>query len=440
MSQDNKTDVFDKFILKAAENFAEEISKLLKSYFSVDSICKGFGVSQTGHISENRCVVSILFTGTVYGEYILSMTEETAQKLISHSDLFSEMEKNQTTEDAFSEVFAEVLNIAVGSSVKALGEVYQKLTITAPRAFFGTIHHPRIKTAKYLVETSDGHIECSFYIDRMKLDIAASYKDALNSLTIAHNELQTAMAKLQEQQVLLVQSEKMAALGTMAGGVAHEINTPLATIALIGSQLKEISEERLAEPESQEITKKIVIIEKTVARISSITNGLKTFAHGTKTTQFELTPVKQIIDDTLNFYQFYARNRGVELSCRPFSPDLQVECRADQISQILVNLFNNSCDAVEGFHERWIKIEVKDTGTQAQIEVTDSGKGIAPDLLTRIFDPFFTTKDFGKGTGLGLSISKGIVDHHKGQLTADMTTGHMRFILTLPKKQTQAAA
>jgi signal transduction histidine kinase len=120
----------------------------------------------------------------------------------------------------------------------------------------------------------------------------------------------------------------------------------------------------------------------------------------------------------------------------PISPDLYVECRSVQISQILLNLVSNAHDAALGQPTRWVRISAEVAPAEVSIKVTDSGPGIPPELRPRIMEPFFTTKEFGKGTGLGLSVSKGIAEAHGGRLSYDPSARHTCFVLTLPRRAT----
>lgn len=110
-----------------------------------------------------------------------------------------------------------------------------------------------------------------------------------------------------------------------------------------------------------------------------------------------------------------------------------------QLCQVLLNLINNSHDAIEGREEKWIEVEVVALENDVRIMVTDSGPGISAAVKDKIFDPFFTTKPVGKGTGMGLSISHGIIHNHDGELYVDSSCAHTRFVIRLPRKIVQAA-
>jgi signal transduction histidine kinase len=126
------------------------------------------------------------------------------------------------------------------------------------------------------------------------------------------------------------------------------------------------------------------------------------------------------------------KHRNVEIRVDPIADDLAIRCRSVQISQVLLNLINNACDAVQSDPAPWIHIAAERRDGFVRLTVTDSGKGIPEHVRSRLFQPFFTTKEIGKGTGLGLSISKGIVGAHGGTVDLDPTSAHTRFVVELP--------
>jgi C4-dicarboxylate-specific signal transduction histidine kinase len=228
----------------------------------------------------------------------------------------------------------------------------------------------------------------------------------------------------------LVTAAKMCALGEMAGGIAHEINTPLGTIALLAEQLVELSREV---PMNAELVSKMAAsIGPTVERINQIILGLRTFSREGSKDDFESTSLAGIVASTLALCQEKVKSSRVDLRIEPIADHIVIRCRAVQISQVLLNLISNSCHAIAAAPEKWIQISVRASRDFTEIMVADSGSGIAPEVQEKMFQPFYTTKEIGEGTGLGLSISKGIAEIHGGSLILDQTSPHTCLVLRLP--------
>ncbi len=238
---------------------------------------------------------------------------------------------------------------------------------------------------------------------------------------------------LESQQVKMIASSKLAALGEMAAGLAHEINNPLAIIQGRSEQLGLMIRHGQTNP--AQMTEIARSIEGTTKRISRIVRGLRTFARETDGDPFVPARIETILEDTLSLCHERFKVHSIEIQQTLFDRLLELECRSVQLSQVLLNLLNNAHDAVIPLKDRWIRIEILDEGTELSVAVTDSGAGIPQELRERIMQPFFTTKQENQGTGLGLSISSGIAASHGGRLWLDSAAPNTRFVVTLPKVQ-----
>lgn len=236
--------------------------------------------------------------------------------------------------------------------------------------------------------------------------------------------------ELDQQRMKTLNTARMASLGEMAGGIAHEINNPLAIILghsqMIRRKLAQFNKESLAHVENQ-LTK----IDETVKRCSRIIQSLRTFARDGQNDQMQATSVTKIIEETMDLCQMKAAQYSVELSVR-VSQDCIVMVQETQISQALVNLVNNAIDAISDLDERWITITSDIFNEQVVIAVIDSGRGIPESVQEKMMNPFFTTKAVGKGTGIGLSLSKGFIESNKGRLEYKLIDGHTAFTISLP--------
>jgi PAS domain S-box-containing protein len=246
--------------------------------------------------------------------------------------------------------------------------------------------------------------------------------------------VQSRTEELSRAQAVLLQTTKMSALGEMAGGIAHEINTPLASITMKAQQLERRSNEESVVP--QEILRKEShLIGETAKRIGVIIDGLRTFAREGSNDPFVEVSASQIVENVLALCQTRFRSYEIAIRYTPPSPELTLACRLVPIEQVLLNLLSNSFHAVQNFPEKWIEIDVLDRDLDIDFRLEDSGLGIPETIMAKIMQPFFTTKGIGKGTGLGLSISKGIVENHHGSLMVDSTSVHTCFVVRLPKAQ-----
>ncbi len=221
---------------------------------------------------------------------------------------------------------------------------------------------------------------------------------------------------------------KMSLVGEMAGGIAHEINNPLAVIALSTQQVHRT----LAAREAEDPTlKKLEKISQTVQRITKIVQGLRAFSRsGDKLPPAEVT-LETMVTGVLDLCRERFYHHNIEIQVDDI-PDLKLRVVAVQIEQVLMNLMSNAFDAIEGSEKPWVHISFGLYAEHLEIRVTDSGAGIPEEIRERLMQPFFTTKEIGKGTGLGLSISKGIMESHQGNLSLDPQIAHTCFVMRLP--------
>jgi C4-dicarboxylate-specific signal transduction histidine kinase len=233
-------------------------------------------------------------------------------------------------------------------------------------------------------------------------------------------------------QAKLVATSKLAALGEMAGGIAHEINTPLTVIQGRAGQIcRMVTHGTLEAATVHAFAEKI---ESTSRRIARIVRGLRTFARQGEQDPVQPTEVRAIVDEAVDLCRERFLSHGVELRAGSVDGRVRVPCRSTQIGQVLINLLSNALDAVDQSPtgKKWVDLSVRAVNGNVHIAVEDSGPGIPAELRERMFQPFFTTKPVGQGTGLGLSISHGIVQQHGGSLVLDERNPHTRFVVSLP--------
>ncbi len=184
----------------------------------------------------------------------------------------------------------------------------------------------------------------------------------------------------------------------------------------------------------QESVKKCALnIERTTVHIARIIQALRSFARGAATGEFQNIKVRNLGTETLAFCDEKFRIASIEINLDEIPEDLSLDCQSVQIQQVLLNLLNNSHDALVPLRgPKWIRVKAHHDGQHVHISVTDSGLGIPKHIQNKITQPFFTTKEVGKGTGLGLSVSLGIIESHGGTLGLDPTSPNMCFQIKLP--------
>ena len=231
----------------------------------------------------------------------------------------------------------------------------------------------------------------------------------------------TARVRLEEQ---LQHAEKMASVGLLAAGVAHEVNTPLAGISSYTQLLRGQLEE--ADPRQQVLEK----IEKQSFRAAKIINGLLNFSRSSGT-EFERVDVNKAVQDVLSLVEHQLDGSRIRVR-RELAESLpSVRGNENRIQQVFFNLILNARDAMPS--GGWLTLATSCTEDTVIVEVKDTGHGIRREHIRRIYDPFFTTKGIGQGTGLGLSVSYGIVQEHGGAIFVDSTPGQgTTFQVALP--------
>ena len=278
-------------------------------------------------------------------------------------------------------------------------------------------------------------------------------------------ELSHAIEEIKKNQAMLIQQGKMASLGILSAGIAHEINNPAAFINVNATTMekwwmlfaplfdraiemgidRELGFEKLYEMRAK-FPKMIQSLKEGVARISIITNALRTFALSDRGEK-QWVDMNQIVEQALvmtkNRYKYHA---DLSIECDPQAPKIYVNFQ--KLVQVFVNLIINAADAIKEKKDAMtvggeffmgllsIRIQGESTGGKISIGVTDNGIGMKADFLSNIFDPFFTTKHPDRGSGLGLSIVYGIIEDHNGAISVESKEGEgTTFTIILPVKE-----
>ncbi len=225
-------------------------------------------------------------------------------------------------------------------------------------------------------------------------------------------------------------SGQMVTLGQISGQVIHEINNPMTIIA--GKAEKIL---RFAKANPSDVTTFIDCAEKILKmtkRTEKIISSVKSLAYKSQTNGKAKVSIRQLVDDLRDLIDVGRRKSEAEIRLPEIPNALCVRADALKLSQVLVNLFGNSYDAIADLSDRWVELKIEADASWIAMKVIDSGNAIPQNVTSKLFDAYFTTKDVGKGTGIGLNLSRQIARRFGGDLYLDEKADHTTFVLTLP--------
>ena len=298
-----------------------------------------------------------------------------------------------------------------------------------------------------------------------QVQIEAELQRRLAEVTMLNTQLHDTQERLVQSQQQLLQNEKLASIGQLAAGVAHEINNPIGYVfSNIGTLQKYLADllklidactaaESVISDESTRLSiaklRKEIDLEylKTdvldlmdesregIERVRKIVQDLKDFSHADASTEWQWSDLRRGLESTLNIVNNEIKYKADVV--REYGDIPPVQCMPSQLNQVFMNLLVNAAHAVKEGTRGCITVRTGMTSEeQVWIEISDTGAGMTPEIMQRIFDPFFTTKPIGKGTGLGLSLSYGIIKKHNGRIDVQSTPGEgTTFRITLPVQQ-----
>lgn len=249
------------------------------------------------------------------------------------------------------------------------------------------------------------------------------------------NKISQQEKKLELQKASAITSSKMAALGEMAGGIAHEINNPLTVIHSKTRVMEKMIEKGIQD--NALFLKNTKSILGTVDRISNVIQGMKSLSKDASNEERTDAILKDMLSNVLNICEQRFKNHNVELLCDLNATifETHLNCYPTQLSQCFLILINNSFEAIEEQENKWIKIEAAQNKKWIFLHFLDSGTGIPKAIREKIFEPFFTTKEVGIGTGLGLSLAYEVIHKHSGEIFYDDHYQNTCFTIKLPLKE-----
>jgi len=285
--------------------------------------------------------------------------------------------------------------------------------------------------------------ELELVSERAERKAVQARAELAEKLELANKELKNANKELKEAHVQLLQSAKMASLGELVAGIAHEVNNPLAYsmshLGTIATALEAVAAETggaLPEDTASKLSKacqRTKDVSEGLTRVQDLMTKLRTFSRLDEGI-FKLADITECIESALPLVQ-HRMSDGIEVVTK-FTDESELYCAPGLLNQAVLNLLTNAIDAVG--EEGQIRIETRREGGEFYLTVADSGTGIPEDLRERIFEPFFTTKEVGKGTGMGLAICYRIIDRHKGRIdTGKSAMGGAEFTIRIPTDRTE---
>lgn len=271
-----------------------------------------------------------------------------------------------------------------------------------------------------------GYSTCREYAVAIAKDLAEKemcLPYLIDSLGKAYNELNEAHEQLRT-------AEKLASIGQLAAGVAHEINNPLGSILIYSSMLKNTIEKASADHQTKE---DIELIIEEAKRCKNIVSNLLNFARQGKL-NLSTVNFSKLLNSVIKSVKKNPEYSEINFKVETDGKGKEIQADEDQLKQVLLNLINNACEAMSEVNDKVVIIRLSSEEDKIVVDISDNGCGIPPENYSKIFTPFFTTKKIGKGTGLGLAISYGIIKMHRGDISFKSEIGKgTAFTLKLPK-------
>jgi len=278
---------------------------------------------------------------------------------------------------------------------------------------------------------SDGETDLRVRVhgDYETASLQKSFNVMLNRLQTSQESLEDTIRLLQEKNAQLIEAEKLASIGVLASGVAHEINNPLANISLTAETIYD-ARRGIPVEELEELTKDI--IEQT-ERAQAVVNNLLGYARARKNEKWEDLDVREALARSVKLVSHQVKLHDIDIHEDYPEAPLMVNGNSGKLEQVFVNIMLNAVHAMDQGGKLALTARHDAAGGHAVVEIKDTGPGVPEDNLKKIFDPFFTTKSVGEGTGLGLYISYGIVKDHGGEIEVESKPGQgTLFRITLP--------
>lgn len=265
-------------------------------------------------------------------------------------------------------------------------------------------------------------LSITLYLYRSNLKHQVDYKE------LYENHLKS-QKQLDDERAKSVYSAKLAAIGEMAGGIAHEINNPL---FVLKTKIETLERALIKKQDSEKEIESLIVAKKMVNKITDIIKSLSTISRSSENDPIQSISIQDVLNETLVVcnHRFYLKGIKITQNIKPELP--KIVCRPVELGQIFINLLNNAYDALEETMDPEVKIQAEVLEKKVIVTVENNGPCIPGEIREKIFQSFYTTKELGKGTGLGLSISQKLIEKNKGKLYLASDKDLTKFVIELP--------
>ena len=433
---------------ESVEILSKTLQQFVKNFTGMTGKCEKQTEFQSAIEKDDELLVSILFTDEVFGEFIFGVPKETISKILS-----IDIEADECIGESI-DFLKEAVNIAAGKAMKVIYDNFSEVTLTAPKAVIGKIVLPETtKIAKGTVSFDAGVIHCYVYIDQMRLDLATSF-----------NKTKEELKKIQKK---LITQAKLAELGSLAAGIAHELKNPINIVVNSANIINSLVNGSLAEffgqiksnldPEKSELLLEDLedlrktsqmILESSKRADDVIKNML--MQSNTGKSELEEVEVGQLVTENLELV-FHAMR-----ATKPFKVQINKKIKnlspfmiyRKNLARVFINVFENAFYAMreksdvtsENDYIPILNITLSEKNDMAELAIRDNGIGISKSHIEKVLIPFFTTKK-NEGTGLGLSMANDIVTQkHEDDFLIESEEGrYTEIIIKIPLNLTGVA-
>jgi signal transduction histidine kinase len=397
--------------IKGAVDVREITSPIASGGELLGSVTIGLSMEDAHHYSVytiGSVVVASMIAGVIAFLLLIVFHRKTIQPIIQLAELTRDI--SETKNYSLRTPFAS--NDEIGVLARSINAMLDEIQV----------HHKELQQSQKNLESVIADLRQSEEELKSANELIEDYNKTLEA------KVEQRTNELQDSQRRLLQSSKMAAVGQLAGGIAHEINNPLTVILGFAQYtVKKLGKEHdLYEP--------LEAIEREANRCKKLVGDLLTFSRTSKG-QSDVVDINKVIEDTLKLVQVESKGKNIRFDVRYGTLLPAIPGDANHLQQVLVNLCNNAVDAMPDGGTVTITSEKRETGVI--VTVTDTGTGMTEGVRQHLFEPFFTTKEVGKGTGLGLSICYEIIHQHNGTIEAESAVGKgTTFTIGLPFRAT----